>query len=67
MRAGKPDPRLIALLVKAQRWSAFLRSGDRPSVLSVCALLLGREQVATQRAARSLVGLDTDESGKRIT
>ena len=34
-RARGPDPRLIALLVKAQRWFALLKSGERPSVLAI--------------------------------
>ena len=34
-RARGPDARLVGLLVKAQRWFAMLRSGDRPSVLAI--------------------------------
>ena len=34
-KSGSPDPRLIALLAKAQRWFASLSSGRRDSVLSI--------------------------------
>lgn len=33
--AQGPDPRLIALLTKAQRWFAMLSSGKYPSVLAI--------------------------------
>jgi hypothetical protein len=34
-KTGSPDPRLIALLAKAQRWFTSLASGRRDSVLSI--------------------------------
>jgi DNA invertase Pin-like site-specific DNA recombinase len=33
--AGRPDPRLIALLIKAQRWFRELRSGESESIASI--------------------------------
>jgi hypothetical protein len=34
-KTGAPDPRLVALLAKAQRWFASLSSGQSESVLSI--------------------------------
>ncbi len=34
-KAAGPNPRLVALLVKANRWFAQLKSGQSPSVLAI--------------------------------
>ena len=34
-KAGQPDPRLIALLMKGQRWFRELSSGESPSIGSM--------------------------------